>query len=392
MILIVVSVFMVTKGINVLKNIAQICVVEEGALKYEEGADGYILRDEIVLEGENSKNGMVQIVSEGEKVAKDKPVFRYYSNGEDDILKQIDTLDSEINAEIESSGLTIFSTDITNLENEIEAVVDSMYNINDIEDLQDRIAELNSYVSKKTIITGSLSPADSHVKTLIEQRNKLEESLSQGSEIINAPMSGMVSYRIDGLEPLLGVNDFGYLNTNFLKSLDTRTGAIIPTSTQQGKIINNFSCYIACTINTEKASVAKEGDSVMLRLPSGKEIEAEIVHIVQENDFNRIIVFKISENVEELVQYRKINLQIIWWSFRGLKVSNSAILEENDISYVERTKSGYTDKIYVKVLRQNDTYSIVENYTEEELEKLGLKSDDVKNRKRLNVYDEILLH
>ena len=179
----------VTKGINLLKNISQICVVEDGTLKYEELSDGYILRDEIVLQGENYKNGMVQIASEGERVAKSKAVFRYYSNGEEEILSQIDTLDNEINAAIESSGLTIFSTDITNLETQIEKVVDSMYKINDIEELNDRIAELNTYISKKTRITGNLSPADSHVKTLIEKRNSLEANLSQASEIISAPMS-----------------------------------------------------------------------------------------------------------------------------------------------------------------------------------------------------------
>ena len=64
-----------------------------------------------------------------------------------------------------------------------------MYKINDIEELNDRIAELNTYISKKTRITGNLSPADSHVKTLIEKRNSLEANLSQASEIISAPMS-----------------------------------------------------------------------------------------------------------------------------------------------------------------------------------------------------------
>ena len=129
---IVLIVVFVKNGIKVLQNISQICVVEEGSLKFEENANGYILRDEVVLQGENYKNGMVQIISEGQRVAKNKPTFRYYSNGEDEILKQIATLDDEINADIETSGLTIFSTDITNLEVQIEQVVDSMYQINDL--------------------------------------------------------------------------------------------------------------------------------------------------------------------------------------------------------------------------------------------------------------------
>lgn len=191
------------KGVEIVQNIAQICIVEQGSLRFEESADGYILRDEMVLQGENSKNGMVPIVSEGQRIAKNSPAFRYYSNGEEEILSKIATLDDEINAEIESSGLTIFSTDITNLENQIEKVVNSIYTLNDLEEMQDKKAELDTYVSKKTKITGNLSPADSHIKSLIEERNRLESSLSNSSEVITSPISGMVSYRVDGLEEVL---------------------------------------------------------------------------------------------------------------------------------------------------------------------------------------------
>ena len=73
-------------------------------------------------------------------------------------------------------------------------------------------------------------------------------------------------------------------------------------------------------------------------------------------------------------------------------MSNLAILEEKDISYVERSKAGYVEKIYVKVLRQNDTYSILKNYTDEELAELGFDETYISSRKELGLYDEILLH
>ncbi len=196
-------VVLVEKGIDVLKNLSQICVVENGSLRFEETADAYILREEIVLQGENCKNGMAQIISEGQRIAKDDVAFRYYSNGEEEILQQMEDLDDEINATIESSGLTIFSTDITNLEVQIEKVVDSMFGVNSLEKIQDKRAELDTYISKKTKITGNLSPADSHVKSLIEKRNALEEQLNSESEIITAPKSGLLSYRVDGLEEIL---------------------------------------------------------------------------------------------------------------------------------------------------------------------------------------------
>ena len=382
----------VEKGIDLLKNISQICVVEEGSLTFEETADSYILRDEKVLQGENYKNGMIQIVSEGQRVAKNEPAFRYYSNGENEILTQIDTLDDEINATIESAGLTIFSTDITNLETQIEKVVDSMYGMNDIDDIQDKISELDNFISKKTKIAGNLSPEDSHIKALIDQRNTLESQISSGSEVMISPVSGLISYRVDDLEEILRVDDFSYLNSDFLKKLQTKSGSIITMSEEKGKVIDNFKCYIASVMNTEKASVAKVDDEVKIRLPSGEEIEASIVYVAQEEGNNRVIVFEITDCVEELIQYREIPIDIIWWSYKGLKISNSAIQEENDISYVQKSKAGYTEKIYVKVLRQNDTFSIVENYTNEELTELGFDEKYINSRLKLNVYDEILMY
>lgn len=177
-----------------------------------------------------------------------------------------------------------------------------------------------------------------------------------------------------------------------MESLDTKSSAIISTNEEKGKVVNNFECYIACPMDTEKASTAEVGDSVELRLTTADEVSATIEYIVEEEDDKRVIVFKITDNVEELIEYREIYVDVIWWSYKGLKVSNSTILEENDLSYIEKTKAGYSEKIYVKVLRQNDIYSIIENYTDEELAELGFDEEYIKNRKTLSVYDEILLH
>ena len=42
-------------------------IIENGKISEEEAVQGYIIRDETVLKGENYKNGLVQIKAEGEK-------------------------------------------------------------------------------------------------------------------------------------------------------------------------------------------------------------------------------------------------------------------------------------------------------------------------------------
>lgn len=384
-------IFLVTNSTKILKKTTDVFVVENGTLSYEESSQGYIIRDEVVLQGENYKNGMVKVLSDGEKAAKSESVFRYYSNSEESILEQITKLDEEISQILENSGVSLVSSDIASIEKQIEVTVDDMYNLNYIQKIQENKNKIDAYISKKAQITGTLSPSDSYVKTLTEQRNNLEKELESGSEIMKAPVSGLVSYRVDGLESILVADNFEYLNSELLNSFDLKVGAVIPLSDENGKIVNNFECYIAVPTDSEKAMLAQVGDKLLLKLSNSDEVDAEIVYI-KEEDQKRILVFKIKEDVTDLLEYRKISFDIIWWKYSGLKISNSCIIEENDKSYIERTTAGYTEKILIKVLRQNDTYSIVENYTDEELRNLGYSEDEISDMKKIKLYDEIILH
>ena len=54
--------------------------ISSGVLTLEESATGYIIRDEKVLKGNNYKNGITPIVSEGERAAKGQTIFRSSKN------------------------------------------------------------------------------------------------------------------------------------------------------------------------------------------------------------------------------------------------------------------------------------------------------------------------
>lgn len=383
----------VTNGKRLIKNTSEKTTVAEGSLSYEEAVEGYLIRDEVVLQGDNYKNGMVKMLSDGERAAMNQTVFRYYSNTEESILSEIAKLDVQINEAISSSEFTLgtTNTDISSLEREIELVINDMHKINNLQKINEHKNKIETYISKKADITGKLSPEGSLVKTLTQERDQLEEKLQNSVEVITAPRSGLASYRVDGLEEKLVIGDFSYLTTDLLKSLELKVGAVVPLSNEKGKIVDNFKCYIATLVSSENAMSAKVGDKLSLRLSTSDEIDAEIIHIVEEGK-ERIIVFEIDEKVAELLEFRKISMDIVWWEYTGLKVSNSALIEENDKIYVERKKNGYIQKILVKVLRQNDTYSILENYEEEELKALGYSADEISDRDKIKIYDEVLLH
>lgn len=124
-------------------------------------------------------------------------------------------------------------------------------------------------------------------------------------------------------------------------------------------------------------------------MPTGAEINSEVEYVKEQEDGKMLIIFKINKDVENLISLRKISLDIIWWSYSGLKISNSAIIQDGELSYVIRNRTGYKDKILVKILKQNQDYSIIRNYTTEELKALGYKQEEIISMKSIGIYDQI---
>lgn len=390
---VVIVVIFFTNSTKILKKPTDTFVVEKGMISYEESASGYIIRDEYLLQGENAKNGMVQIKYENEKVSKGDSVFRYFSNNEENLVKQIAKLDEEINDAIAQDESSAPTSDMLSVEKQIEDTLDSMYDENELRKLEEEIKKIEGYITKKAQLAGEYSPTGSLVKSLVEKRSSLEAQLNSNAETIMAPESGIVSYRVDGLEEILKCNDFSYLNRQALEGYDIKTGATVPQSSERGKVVNNFICYMAVPMKTEKADGAKVGDTVTIRLSNSKEIEAKIIYIVEEQDGSKILVFEFKDRIEELIEYRKISIDIIWWKYSGFKISNSAIVtDEKDLSYIRKQNAGYEEKILIKVLRQNETFSIVTNYKDEELAELGFTEDEISDMIDLKLHDEIILH
>lgn len=387
--------------IQLIKQPTDVIAIENGNLSEEESAIGYVIREETVLQGNNYKNGMVQIKAEGEKVAKGDPVFRYYSANEETLIKKIQELDIKIQEAMENET-NIYSGDIKLLETQIQEKLIELETLNDIQKISEYKKDINTKITKKAKIAGERSPQGSYIRKLIDERSSYENKLNSGSEYINAESSGIVSYRVDGLESVLTPDSFSSLNTKLLQDLKLKTGEIVSSSGENGKIINNFEGYIVATVNSDKAMQAQIGDKVDLRLSNSEEISAEVVYIVEEEN-GRLITFKIDSGIEILASYRKITIDIIWWSYRGLKVPNSALISEKgrqgceeegkDIYFVIRNRAGYTDKIPIKILKQNSSYSIITNYETSELkEKWGYTDNEIKELRNIVVHDEIMVN
>ena len=386
-IILIYAIYLVAK---LVKNPTNTFIVTNGKISQEESKIGYIVREETVVKGKNYKNGMVKIKAEGEKVAKGDSIFRYYSSGEEELKNKIAELDSEIQ-QVMQNEQTVFLSDIKLLESQIEKELNSVYQVNNVQKIQEYKKNISSYIAKKAKISGDNSPAGSYLKQLLTQKEEYESTLNSDSEYIEAPESGIVSYRVDGLEETLKPDNFSNLNKEFLEQLNLKTGQTVTSSEEMGKIINNYRCYIIFNSDSNEAKETKVGNTIKIRLQNSETAKAEIENIIEEADGSRTITIKITEDVEKITAYRKISFDIIWWNAEGFRVPNDAIREENGLSYVVRNRNGYYNKMLVKILRQNDEYCIVRAYKTEELKDLGFTNTQIYSMKNIALYDEIVI-
>ena len=363
-------------------------IITQGTISQEDNSVGYIIRDEQVKKIDNYTNGIYAIASEGQRVAINEPIFRYYSDTEKQITEQITEINYKIQDLLEKDK-SVTSADIKAIENQIENKVEDINTLNNYQEINEYKKNIDTLISKKINFIGDVTE-NKEVKSLIQERKTLENKLKNGSEYQRAPKSGIVSYRVDGLEEKLTTENFDIINEKYLDSFGLKTGQIISASNESGKVIDNFKCYIAITLNSKEAMQAKVNDKLKIRISNDEE-DAKIIQINEESG-KRTIIFEMNQMSENLINHRKIAVDVIWWDVSGLKVPNQALIKENELYYVIRDKAGVQSKILVKVKKQTDKYAIIESYKNNELQELGLSTQDIRNYKKITNYDEIIVN
>ena len=330
---IIIIVYIIWAIYLLLVHSADVYIINQGTLSQEDETTGYIIRNEQVKKGENYTNGIYAIVSEGQRVAINEPIFRYYSSSEKEITTQINELNYKIQdlleQENESNSNSNTSADIKAIESQIEAKIENLSILNNYQEITEYKKNIDTLISKKIRFLGEITE-NKEIKKLVKERNELENKLKNGSEYQKAPMSGIVSYRVDGLEETLSPDKFNTINEQYLESLDLKTNQIISASNECGKIIDNFKCYIAVTLNSKEAMEAKVNDTVKIRIANDDEENAKIIQINDESG-KRTIIFQINKMTDALINHRKISIDVIWWDVSGLKVPNQALTQENGL-------------------------------------------------------------
>lgn len=397
-------------------------MIKKGELINYEEVVGYVIRDEEIVDNSSYEGTIKSGIPDATRVAKESTIVTYVSKSEQQILDKIAKLDEKIDKAIESKS-KVLPSDVKGLEAEIES---SIYtNIKENKNLN-AVKEYKKYLSekieKKAKIVGELSPAGSEIKNLMSQRTEYEKELNNAEKNLIAPVAGLVSYRVDNFENVLTYAGISKLSSKDLANMKISIDQMIPMNMNTIKLVNNFECYLAIPMKSLEAQKANLNDTIYLRFKNTGDslIPATIDYISKEED-GVLLILKVKSNIEELTKYRKVGLDVVWWSDTGLKISKDALFETEMKTEIEKynmiesgeemisgdtymesgtiklptltvTKSYSNYDVYVKILRETEDFAIVDNYTDSELYDMGMNEEMINNRMTIKMYDECMIH
>ena len=360
-----------------------------GKLSDEEQVDGIIIRSEEVLNVEKGQK-IQKIKENNEKVSKNEIVAKVSTQNEQDIMKRIEEVNKKIVQALSENQINVNSAQNITINEKIERVLAHVSDTNFQSKIEEYDKEIKNSLYEKAKISGELTKEGSKLKNLIKEKENLEATLNSNTKNVISTSAGNISYIVDGYEQKFKADNFDYLTEDILKSVDIKRGAVLSVSDNKAKIIKDFNTYIACIVKKDRLKDVKRGKTLELNINNEHEALSMVEYIKDIDNSKSIVVFSTNKLSTELSKYRKISVGIIWWSEVGLKVSNKAIKKIEKQHFVVKNKSGFTELIPVKLIKETEEYSLVSGYSSKLRSKQNSK--ELIDIPILQEFDEVILN
>ena len=146
--------------------------------------------------------------------------------------------------------------------------------------------------------------------------------------------------KVDGYEHTFDVSKLDEITVD---DINNAAPADIDPDAYIGKIVQNINWYLLCPVSADEATALSHADeTVKIRLPSAidGEIPAKILHVNNFGDSDQAVaVLQCNYMSDALSKLREENVEIIVNEYEGLKISKSA-LHDDDITYTQEDENG----------------------------------------------------
>ncbi|MDH8676705.1 HlyD family efflux transporter periplasmic adaptor subunit [Fusibacter bizertensis] len=349
--------FIVRLGIDLFYSEQKTYLVEVGNLNIENQYQALVLRNELVVDT-NLTGKITYFANEGEVVEKNHQIAEIFNDGSEAIEEE--ATERELNRKKIEFDYNLLEYDITTLKNEIlfqmsagqYDLIPSLKQelIQKLERL-DKLQNENKFLSNRT--------ASYSEKTIGE--GALMEGQKQA---IYSPASGVLTYKMDGYEDFLTIDNLYNINYDEISSLELQESSLIHTSVKPKdklfKIVDNANYFIAAVVANEEIDTYKNVQSISAVI-DGKTLEGEVYDVFTNNE-KAVAVIQLREGFDGFFSRRLINCSIVRENYRGLKIFMDSIVNiDGTIGVYTVDKERKLVFTPVKILGYDDEYAIVYN-------------------------------
>ncbi|GAB6109309.1 HlyD family efflux transporter periplasmic adaptor subunit [Fusibacter bizertensis] len=349
--------FIVKLGIDLFYNDQKTYLVEVGNLNIENQYQALVLRNELVVDT-NLTGKITYFTNEGEVVEKNHQIAEIFNDGSEAVVEEAS--EREQNRKKIEFDYNLLEYDITTLKNEILfQMAAGQYNlipslkqqlIQKLERL-DKLQTENKFLSNRT---ASYSEKTIGEGTLMEGQK----------QAIYAPASGVLTYKMDGYEDFLTIDNLYNINYDEISSLELKETSLVHSTVKPKdklfKIVDNANYFIAAVVPNDEIDTYKNVQSISAII-DGKTLEGEVYDVFTNNE-KAVAVIQLREGFDGFFSRRLINCSIIRENYRGLKIFMDSIVNiDGKIGVYAVDKERKLVFTPVKILGYDTDYAIVYN-------------------------------
>lgn len=355
----------------------ELSFISEGSIEHTIGARALIVRHEYVVPS-GSSGDLVTQVAEGSRIARGQNIAMVVPQESQTLVNDLRNLQSQISdiqQELIENGQADGANVIYNeINNSIEPIVDMMRT----DAMNGNISDLSSYSSSITVLLSQreselseLTFDDARLRTLRSDAQSVEARLEGSSTMITAPEPGIVSYKLDGQETELSFDMLLTAEPSEIRDrINSSTGLItsdlyIDPGENVARIAQNEKQYIACFLNGSGATVEAFSVGSLHTINVGSEgisIGKCQVERVENTNNGILIVFSTTRYVEELLDLRTVDIEVVINESTGLRVPMGCLVNpdfDRDVATIYINNEGFCDSVDVIIVDSDREFAII---------------------------------
>lgn len=343
----------------------EMAFIEKGSIEHTIGARALIVRDEQVI-ATNATGDLVTQATEGSRVYAGQNVAMVVPEDMQNVVynlrntqSQISEVQQELIAEGSAPGAdSIYSEINSNLVPIVDMIrLDSMEG--NVSDMASYMSSIQVLLNQRESELSELEFDDERLRVLRADESSYENQLRRSSATITTNNPGIISFKLDGLETELTYDALLDMEPDVIKDyINSSTGLItsdlyIESNENVARIASNEHQYIAVYLKSRDASVSdfQVGTLHTLNVSSeGVSIGKCVVERCVTMDGGMLIVFSTTHYVEDLLDLRTVDIEIVITETSGLRIAASSLVNpdyERGVASIYVNNQGFADEIPV---------------------------------------------